>query len=114
MTPVFKGILWIALVVGLWGLLAPKARAESEERLNELISDKYVIYVGTCNVGANGDLVFPPAPPKVALKCIVGIGLDDEQKHYVLLYVNDRAARLVLFDKVAGTQTQLWRAGKET
>ena len=114
MTPLFKGILWVLIIVGLWGILAPQAKAEESPALERLIDSKVVIYVGECRVGEQGQLVFPPTEAKVMLKCIVGMEPSEPEKHYVLLYVNGQAAKLVLFNTADKSQTMLWVAGNTT
>ena len=112
MKQLMKGTLVVLVTLFLFGL-SLKVLAGTEAELHKLIDGKSVIYNGVCTIGKKGELVFTPKEAKVTLRCIVGMEQTDVDKHYVLLYVNDAPARLVLYNKQDKSQTTLWTNLKE-
>lgn len=69
---------------------------------------KQLVYVGTCWFDQSGVLTFSKEKRKTVFKCAVGMALPDETKHYVLVYINDKPARLVMYDEKTKKQVTLW------
>ena len=116
MTPLFKGFLVILAALGLWAL-ANKALAGTDAELKALIGDKAVVYVGTCYFKEDGNLTFKHAEMKTTVKCVVGMTFKDGQldstKHYIMLFDDESAVALLVYDETTKTQETLWKRGKD-
>ncbi len=113
MTPGFKGTLWIAFILSLF-LAAHKAHAGTEKELRDLLDDKQIVYKGTCWFDQQGILTFKNDLRKVTEQCVVGMKLPDQTKHYVLLYGDKGATKLILFDETTKSQEVLWSRARMT
>ena len=95
---------YIGLILVLVAMSFP---AKANELLPHL-EGKKLVYVGTCWFDKEGVLTFSNDKKKAVVKCAVGMALPDQSKHYVLVYLNDKPAKLVMYDETTKTQVTLW------
>jgi len=72
------------------------------------LEGKKLVYVGTCWFDKDGTLTFSHNAKKLVVKCVVGMALPDQSKHFVLTYMNDKPAKLVVYDEKTKKQETLW------
>jgi hypothetical protein len=88
-------------------LIAMSFPAKSNDLLPHL-EGKKLVYVGVCWFDKSGVLTFTRQKKKLEVKCAVGMALPDETKHYVLVYLNEKPVKLVMYDEKIKTQVVLW------
>lgn len=104
---IMKGIAVI-----LAGLLFAAAHAGTEEELRDLLDNKRVVYDGVCWFDAKNILTFKAAEKKAVKRCVVGMELPDQTKHYLLLLdSNNTGFELLVYDETTKTQQSLWKRG---
>lgn len=82
-------------------------------KANELkphLEGKKVVYVGSCWFDKNGVITFNKNEKKFSFDCVVGMVLPDQTKHYILIYVNNKPVKLVMYDETTKKQVTLWVA----
>lgn len=85
--------------------MSPPAKANE---LGPHLEGKKIVYVGTCFFDKDGVLTFSHDKKKLVVKCVVGMALPDQSKHFVLVYINDKPAKLVVYDETTKKQETLW------
>lgn len=98
-------IKWYLALVAILVMMSFPAKA------NELLphlEGKKLVYVGVCWFDKNGILTFSDIEKKAVVKCAVGMALPDETKHYVIIYLNEKPAKLVMYDEKTKKQVTLW------
>lgn len=95
---------YLALVLVLWAMCQPAKAGDLDKHLE----GKKLVYVGVCWFDKNGVLTFDNNKKKAVIKCAVGMAIPDQTKHYILLYYNDKPAKLVMYDETTKKQVTLW------
>lgn len=83
--------------------------AFANDELLKLIDDKVVVYVGSCHVAADQAVMTSNVGSVGMQPCVVGQVPGDEANHFILLYQNGEAHRLVKYHRPTRTQEVLWR-----
>lgn len=119
MRDICKGIVWIALIIGLFAGMM-KAKAGTFDELQKELQGVHKLYpkegVGQCLFDGKGVLTFKRELTRRQYPCIVGFkekdGEMDFTVHYVLTFRNDgRPVALYAFDEKDKSQKTLWRFG---
>lgn len=98
----------IKYYIGLILVLVAMSFPAKANELRPHLEGKKLVYVGTCWFDKDGVLTFTHDKKKLEVKCAVGMALPDQTKHYVLVYLNDKPAKLVMYDETTKTQVTLW------
>lgn len=113
MQAIVKGVVWILFILGMASVMLPKAHAGTETELRELLDNKQIVYNGVCWFDKQGVLTFKAEEKRDVKRCVVGMELPDQTKHYVLLMDDKGAKELLVYDETTKKQTSLWRKGTE-
>ena len=111
MKQIMKGVLVILATLALFAVSQAKAGTEAE--LRDLLDNKQIAYNGVCWFDQKGVLTFKNDEKKAVKRCVVGMELPDQTKHYVLILGDHGATELLVFDETTKKQTSLWRKGTE-
>ena len=95
----------------LAALLAISADAKADEALLNHLQGKTVVYQGSCQFDAKGNLTFKQENMKTVEPCVVGMELPDESRHYILLFEGRKPKKLILYNEKDKTQKTLWVSG---
>ena len=89
-----------------------KAKAGTDKEFMELMADKDLVYNGVCSVRKDGTLTFKNEEKKYTVRCLVGMVLPDQSKHYVV-YLDHKniAIKVILYDEATKKETTLWMRG---
>ncbi len=117
MTPMFKGTLWILLIIALFAAMSKKSHAGTIGELREQLSEKVVIYDGTCHL--NRQLMFEPVetPDHLVRRCTVYANPREFGVSYALIFESvDRPIRLIRVDKTTEKveQSVVWTSARMT
>jgi len=99
-------------MVVLYLMLVTNAKAGTDKEFIELMSDKALVYNGVCNLRKDGTLTFNNDEKKYTVRCVVGMVLPDQSKHYIV-YLDEKetAVKVVLYDEKTKKETTLWTRG---
>lgn len=112
MKAIGKGILVVLITIGLWAV-ACNVKAGTQDELRELLDNKIIVYNGVCWFDKKNILTFKTEDKVTVKRCVVGMELPDQTKHYVLLTGKGGATELLVYDETTKTQKSLWRTGTE-
>lgn len=94
-----------AILVILAMMFSMTAKAND---LEELLKGKVVVYNGACWFDKNGKLTFKDKDKKVVERCVVGMELPDQTKHYILIFKDGQPTKLILYNEKENSQKTLW------
>jgi len=103
-----ENIMNIKWYIGLILVLVAMSFPAKANELGPHLEGKKIVYVGTCFFDKDGTLTFSHDAKKLVVKCVVGMALPDQSKHFVLTYMNDKPAKLVVYDEKTKKQETLW------
>lgn len=109
MTPAFRGILWIALIIALFAG-SQKVNAGTTDELREHLDGKVPVHNGVCWFDPQGK--FSYTKQKASKRCVVGKDPEDVDKEYLLILDGkEQATELLLYDPKTKVQKSLWKRG---
>ncbi len=109
MKQIAKGILVILATLLLFGV----AVAGTQDELREHLDGKQIVYNGVCYFKKDGGITFSHKEMHVTKRCVVGMELPDQTKHYILLIDEKGAKELLLYNEKDKSQKSIWRAGSD-
>jgi hypothetical protein len=108
-----KNFLYYVAAVTLLFTMSLPSKAGTKDELRELLDGKQIVYDGVCWFDAKNVITFKQESKKSVKRCVVGMELPDQSKHYILLINKNGATELLVYDEKTKQQKLLWWNGHE-